>query len=496
MGNNDFINNYFSPEHYQTSSLYTPEEYAELLVQQYSKQLSILYKYGARKFGIPGSSYSGCALRDGWTRYNTNVCVDAINGAVVQFNAKLVAALGELESKLTGAKFIYMNPSLGYSTDFNVTDKPCCTASTTIGAGQCAPNQVPCDSRQNYVFWDAFHPTESISLVDGAEHMKPYPHFMPMRLKFGVESPSGAEAVLYHGARHILKNNFHSDWVIGNAVLFDYSNAFQLGDNGTTLLHEHRSKNGSGIAANSAFPCLYLDDVRLSETLRKEGKPFPLFDNGLRSAIEAIEDVTYLCFLPSRAQSLEFARTHSSGCGIDGLILTMDMQLDLCAYEIVKELGVTLIYPHCQKAVLNVSPSSPCSEFLDVIPIEGLSQHMSALEYQTILKYRLMIPLSYNGFNKGMIWFMDDSSNDVLYIELEFLLERRPVNFLTDPLEGRSTLRPADILVFGWAGGKHACVDIQEFPSCLGLRDNGFVADIAAMKSGESSKVANTRKLV
>ncbi|GJT08153.1 GDSL esterase/lipase-like protein [Tanacetum coccineum] len=167
MGNNDFINNYFSPEHYQTSSLYTPEEYAELLVQQYSKQLSILYKYGARKFGIPGSSYSGCAP-EMMTRYNTNVCVDAINGAVVQFNAKLVAALGELESKLTGAKFIYMNPSLGYSTDFNVTDKPCCTASTTIGAGQCAPNQVPCDSRQNYVFWDAFHPTESISLVDGA----------------------------------------------------------------------------------------------------------------------------------------------------------------------------------------------------------------------------------------------------------------------------------------------------------------------------------------
>ncbi|GJU18969.1 hypothetical protein Tco_1146935 [Tanacetum coccineum] len=78
-------------------------------------QHMILYKYGARKFGIPGSSYSGCAP-EMMTRYNTNVCVDAINGAVVQFNAKLVAALGELESKLTGAKFIYMNPSLGYST--------------------------------------------------------------------------------------------------------------------------------------------------------------------------------------------------------------------------------------------------------------------------------------------------------------------------------------------------------------------------------------------
>ncbi|KAK1417278.1 hypothetical protein QVD17_26404 [Tagetes erecta] len=29
-----------------------------------------------------------------------------------------------------------------------------------------------------------------------------------------------------------------------------------------------------------------------------------------------------------------------------------------------------------------------------------------------------------------------------------------PVNFLTDPLEGRSTLRSADILVFGWSGGE------------------------------------------
>ncbi|KAJ0808827.1 putative triacylglycerol lipase [Helianthus annuus] len=41
MGNNDFINNYFFPQYYNTSSLYTPEEYAEILVQQYSEQLSI-----------------------------------------------------------------------------------------------------------------------------------------------------------------------------------------------------------------------------------------------------------------------------------------------------------------------------------------------------------------------------------------------------------------------------------------------------------------------
>ncbi|GJR47922.1 hypothetical protein Tco_1316025 [Tanacetum coccineum] len=78
----------------------------------------ILYnRMWQERFGIRlEPSYSGCAP-EMMTRYNTNVCVDAINGAVVQFNAKLVAALGELESKLTGAKFIYMNPSLANSTE-------------------------------------------------------------------------------------------------------------------------------------------------------------------------------------------------------------------------------------------------------------------------------------------------------------------------------------------------------------------------------------------
>ncbi|KAK9057868.1 hypothetical protein SSX86_022707 [Deinandra increscens subsp. villosa] len=167
MGNNDFINNYFFPQYYKTSSLYTPEEYAEVLVQQYTQQLSKLYEYGARKLGISGAGYSGCAPAM-MTRYETNGCVDAVNGAVVQFNAKLTTALVDLESKLTGAKFVYINPSLGYSPEFNVTDKPCCNVSTTIGEGQCAPNQEPCVARQNYVFWDAFHPTENISIVDGA----------------------------------------------------------------------------------------------------------------------------------------------------------------------------------------------------------------------------------------------------------------------------------------------------------------------------------------
>nr|GEW84279.1 auxilin-like protein [Tanacetum cinerariifolium] len=36
-----------------------------------------------------------------------------------------------------------------------------------------------------------------------------------------------------------------------------------------------------------------------------------------------------------------------------------------------------------------------------------------------------------------------------------------PVNYLTDSSDRKSTLRPTDVLVFGWVRGKHACVDLN-----------------------------------
>uniref|UniRef100_A0A251TGX3 Uncharacterized protein n=1 Tax=Helianthus annuus TaxID=4232 RepID=A0A251TGX3_HELAN len=55
-------------------------------------------------------------------------------------------------------------------------------------------------------------------------------------------------------------------------------------------------------------------------------------------------------------------------------------------------------------------------------------------------------------------------------------------------MEGRSTLRPADLLVFDWAGGKHACVDFTGVSPLAGLRENGFVAG-QAIRKAESKKV-------
>ncbi|PWA93752.1 SGNH hydrolase-type esterase domain-containing protein [Artemisia annua] len=166
MGNNDYINNYFAPKYYKTSTLYTPEQYAEVLIEQYSKQLQALYKYGARKFGIFAAGYTGCT--PGMMKeYGVNSCVDSVNYAVILFNTLLNATLNDLNNKYADAKFIIIDSPLGYSNDLNVTDVPCCEVSSTYAKGNCAPNQIPCSNRENYVFWDAYHPTEKVSIIDG-----------------------------------------------------------------------------------------------------------------------------------------------------------------------------------------------------------------------------------------------------------------------------------------------------------------------------------------
>lgn len=41
MGSNDYLNNYFMPAFYSTSRQYTPEQFADLLIQQFSEQLRV-----------------------------------------------------------------------------------------------------------------------------------------------------------------------------------------------------------------------------------------------------------------------------------------------------------------------------------------------------------------------------------------------------------------------------------------------------------------------
>ncbi|GJV24580.1 putative reverse transcriptase domain-containing protein [Tanacetum coccineum] len=154
--------------------------------------------------------------------------------------------------------------------------------------------------------------------------------------------------------------------------------------------------------------------------------------------------------------------------------------------EMVKDMEIHFDMTIRQKAVFECLRASHAQDFLLVIPIDGLGQHMSPVEYRTILKYCLMIPLflvdaichvcrkaCLDSFGEHAVHckelsgfkYRHDMVRDVLFDICRRARissnKEAPVNFLTDASDGRSTLRPAaDALIFGWVGGKHACVDL------------------------------------
>ncbi|KAJ0797665.1 putative exostosin [Helianthus annuus] len=186
--------------------------------------------------------------------------------------------------------------------------------------------------------------------------------------------------------------------------------------------------------------------------------------------------------------------------------------------KIVHEIEVQFNLTVRQKAIFECLRAPHAQDFLLAIPIDGLGQHMSPVEYHTILKYRLMIPLfpvdkvcpvchkvCLDSFGEHAVHcreipgfkYRHDLVRDVLFDIFRCAgisaKKEAPVNFLTDPLEGRSTLRPADILVFGWVGGKHACVDLTGVSPLVGLGGSAFTVGQATLKAA-SGKVTKHEK--
>ncbi|GJY35887.1 hypothetical protein Tco_0421265 [Tanacetum coccineum] len=180
--------------------------------------------------------------------------------------------------------------------------------------------------------------------------------------------------------------------------------------------------------------------------------------------------------------------------------------------EMVKDMKVHFDMTMRQKAVFECLRAPHAQDFLLAIPIDGLDQHMSPVEYRTILKYHLMIPLfpvdaichvcrkaCLDSFGEHAVHCKElpcfKYRHDMVRGVLFYICRRAgisakketPLNFLIDPSDGRSTLRPSDVLVFGWVGGKHACVDLTGVSPLVGLSSQ------AALKVA-SCKVAKHEK--
>ncbi|XP_060174307.1 GDSL esterase/lipase At1g29670-like [Lycium barbarum] len=177
IGSNDYINNYLMPKYYPTNHLYTPSQYASMLIEQYAQQLKTLYEDGARKIALFGLPRIGCIPQE-LQKHNTTTCVNSTNEAIQLFNEKLKSLVDELNTNFTKAKFTYINM---YSISsimgtLSFLNKPCCNISKTTAGGQCVPEKTPCLLRAVHVFWDNFHPTENANII---AIMRAYDAFLP-----------------------------------------------------------------------------------------------------------------------------------------------------------------------------------------------------------------------------------------------------------------------------------------------------------------------------
>ncbi|KAK6154881.1 hypothetical protein DH2020_009129 [Rehmannia glutinosa] len=176
VGSNDYLNNYFMPLYYSTSRQYSPEQYADVLIQQYTEQLRTLYNYGARKFALIGVGQIGCSPNAlAQNSPDGSTCVKRINDANQIFNNKLKSLVDDFNKNEQDAKFIYIdaygifqdlidNPS---AFGFKVTNAGCCGVGRNNGQITCLPLQTPCQNRNEHLFWDAFHPSEAANIFVG-----------------------------------------------------------------------------------------------------------------------------------------------------------------------------------------------------------------------------------------------------------------------------------------------------------------------------------------
>ncbi|XP_065877211.1 GDSL esterase/lipase At1g29660-like [Euphorbia lathyris] len=168
FGNNDYINNYFVPDYYDSSHKYTLHQFTQLLIEQYTNQIKRLYSYGARKIAIFGLGSLGCTPFAIATYGNGSSCSEIMEEASRLFNSLLIPLVDQLNRDFSDATFTYINcygiGQIAAEIGFTNTTSACCPV---VNGGPCIPDEIPCKNRTTYAFWDSFHPTEALNKYIG-----------------------------------------------------------------------------------------------------------------------------------------------------------------------------------------------------------------------------------------------------------------------------------------------------------------------------------------
>ncbi|KAL5723342.1 hypothetical protein ACHQM5_006753 [Ranunculus cassubicifolius] len=203
LGSNDYINNYLQPANYNSSLTYTPQQFADCLLDSLKQSLEKLYKMGGRKFAIFNIPRVGCVpgLVNAFNLPPTIACVEDVNNLALLYNANLPNMIKAIAHKLLGSTFVHgdlysMNQSSA-EAGFGTRQIPCCEYSAT--SGLCLQDSTPCPMRSMTLFWDAYHPTEIVNSAQATDCFSGIVSCVPINIQ---------QLALKRG----LRSRFHADF--------------------------------------------------------------------------------------------------------------------------------------------------------------------------------------------------------------------------------------------------------------------------------------------
>nr|GEU48615.1 cation/H(+) antiporter 2-like [Tanacetum cinerariifolium] len=147
----------------------TPELFIASLTDAFAVHLKDLYNLGARKFGILSIPPIGCCpiARSA----SGGSCDEDTNKLASAFYTSFEFRLQNLSSTLEGFKYSLGNT---FNMTMNIINKPigfkdvksaCCGTKGPLGLSDCKEGLDLCPDRDDYLFWDAFHPTQKASIL-------------------------------------------------------------------------------------------------------------------------------------------------------------------------------------------------------------------------------------------------------------------------------------------------------------------------------------------
>ncbi|KAL5232327.1 hypothetical protein ABZP36_031103, partial [Zizania latifolia] len=138
-----------------------------------------LYEMGARRVLVTGTGPLGCAPAERAMHSRNGECAPDLMRASELFNPQLSRVLDELNDRYGASTFIAANAfrvHMDFISDpaafgFSTAKEACCGQGPENGLGLCTAISNLCADRNNYVFWDAYHPTERANRIIVSQFM-------------------------------------------------------------------------------------------------------------------------------------------------------------------------------------------------------------------------------------------------------------------------------------------------------------------------------------